>query len=243
MIHRPIPRRTFLRGVGTTLALPLLDAMMPLSALAQSARKVRPNRMAFISVPNGIHMPAWTPATDGPDFALPSILEPLQKVRGSIMVLTGLTQDKARPLGDGPGDHARAASVWLTGCHPVKTFGADIKVGVSVDQLAARKIGHLTPFPSLEIGCERGAQAGDCDSGYSCAYSSSISWRTASTPVAKEINPRLVFERFFANGDPNETAQSRHQRRQYEKSILDFVIDDAVRLKSQLGARDQQKLD
>ena len=225
------------------MSLPLLEAMMPLSALAQSVGKVRPNRMAFISVPNGIHMPAWTPATDGPDFALPPILEPLHNVRDSIMVLTGLTQNGARPLGDGPGDHARSAAAWLTGCHPVKTAGADIKVGISVDQLAARKIGHLTPFPSLEIGCERGAQAGDCDSGYSCAYSSSISWRTPSTPVAKEINPRLVFERIFANGDPNETAASRQQRRRYEKSILDFVMDDAARLKSQLGTRDQQKLD
>jgi hypothetical protein len=225
------------------MALPLLDAMLPLTALAQSASKARPIRMAFISVPNGIHMPAWTPTTEGPGFALPSTLEPLQNVRDSIMILTGLTQDKARPLGDGPGDHARAASVWLTGCHPVKTSGADIKVGVSVDQLAAQKIGHLTPFPSLEIGCERGAIAGDCDSGYSCAYSSSISWRTASTPMAKEVNPRLVFERLFANGNPNESAASRHQRQRYEKSILDFVIDDATRLKSQLGQRDQQKLD
>jgi hypothetical protein len=243
MINTPIPRRTFLRGVGTAMALPLLEAMMPLSALAQSASKIRPIRMAFISVPNGIHMPAWTPAADGPNFALPSILEPLQNVRDSIMLLTGLTQEKAEALGDGPGDHARAASVWLTGCHPVKTSGADIKVGISVDQLAAQKIGHLTPFPSLEIGCERGAQAGDCDSGYSCAYSSSISWRTASTPVAKEINPRSVFERVFASGDPKESAASRHQRQRYEKSILDFVMDDAARLKSQLGQRDQQKLD
>src|SRR5260370_22157229 len=211
LTNAPIPRRTFLRGVGTAMALPLLEAMMPLSALAQSVGKARPNRMAFVFVPNGSTMRAWTRAADGPEFVLPSTLEPLHNVRDSIMVLTGLTQNGARPLGDGPGDHARSAAAWLAGCNPVKTAGADIKVGVSIDQLAARKIGHLTPFPSLEIGCERGAQAGDCDSGYSCAYSSSISWRTPSTPVAKEINPRLVFERIFANGDPNETAASRLQ--------------------------------
>jgi Protein of unknown function (DUF1552) len=159
------------------------------------------------------------------------------------MVLTGLTQNGARPLGDGPGDHARSAAAWLTGCHPKKTSGADIHVGISVDQLAAQKLGHLTPFPSLELGCERGAQAGDCDSGYSCAYSSTISWRTATTPVAKEINPRLVFERLFSNGDPNETAQSRKRRQQERRSILDFVMDDASQLKTQLGLRDRQKLD
>jgi hypothetical protein len=225
------------------MALPLLDAMLPLSALAQSFKKERAIRMAFLSVPNGIHMPAWTPKIDGPDFVLPSILEPLKNVRESVMILTGLTQNGARPLGDGPGDHARSASAWLTGCHPKKTSGADIHVGISVDQLAAHKLGGRTPFPSLELGCERGAQAGDCDSGYSCAYSSTISWRTATTPVAKETSPRLVFERLFSNGDPNETAASRKLRQQERRSILDFVMDDASQLKTQLGAHDQQKLD
>jgi Protein of unknown function (DUF1552) len=243
LIHQPIPRRTFLRGVGTAMALPLLEAMLPLSALAQSAKKARPNRMAFLFVPNGAHMPAWTPAAEGPGFELPSILEPLKNVRDSVMVLSGLTQNGARPLGDGPGDHARSAAAWLTGCHPRKTSGADIKVGISVDQLAAQKIGHWTPFPSLELGCERGAQAGDCDSGYSCAYSSCIPRRTEATPVAKEVNPRLVFERLFATGDPQETAESRHRRERYKKSILDFVLDDAAQLRKQLGTHDQRKLD
>src|SRR5439155_16203157 len=151
-------------------------------------------------VPNCIHMPDWTPDSEGELADLPKILQPLEKVKSKINVLTGLTADKARPNGDGAGDHARSASAWLTGCQPRKTAGADIKAGISVDQLAAQKIGNYTRFPSLEIGCERGAQAGNCDSGYSCAYSSSISWRSENTPVAKEVNPRLVFERLFTNG-------------------------------------------
>jgi hypothetical protein len=229
--------------VGTALALPMLEAMLPITALAQSPARGRATRMAFLFVPNGIHMPDWTPTTDGPGFTLPYILEPLDKVRDSVMVMTGLTQQNAFGLGDGPGDHARSAAAWLTGCHPRKTSGADIKNGISVDQLAARKLGSLTPYPSLEIGCERGGQSGDCDSGYSCAYSSSISWRGEATPVAKEVDPRLVFERLFGNGDPSETAESRQRRDRDRQSILDFVLDDASRLKARLGVRDQAKLD
>src|SRR5437867_2106415 len=128
-----IPRRTFLRGAGTAMALPLLEAMLPLSALAQSASKAYPNRMAFVFVPNGVHMPDWTPTTEGAGFKLPWIMEPLHNVRDSLMVLTGLMQDKARPNGDGPGDHARSSAAWLTGCQPRKTYGANIKAGISVD--------------------------------------------------------------------------------------------------------------
>jgi hypothetical protein len=229
--------------VGTALALPLLEAMMPLSALAQSGKKARPLRMAFLFVPNGANMVDWTPKVEGTAYELPHILQPLKSVKDSLLVMTGLTQDKARPNGDGPGDHARSAAAWLTGCQPRKTHGADIKVGISADQLAAQKLGHLTPFPSLEIGCEGGRQAGDCDSGYSCAYSSCISWRSESTPVAKEVDPRLVFERLFSNGDVKESAESRAQRQLYKKSILDFVMDDAQQLRTQLGSNDQRKLD
>src|SRR6185436_2538006 len=235
-----IPRRTFLRGVGTVLALPLLEAMLPLNALAQSPKN-RPNRMAFMFVPNGVNMENWTPVGEGTGFELPYTLEPLKDVRQSLMVMSGLTADKARPNGDGAGDHARSTAAWLTGCQPRKTAGADIKAGVSVDQLAAQSNGNYTRFPSLEIGCERGAQAGNCDSGYSCAYSSAISWRSENTPVAKEVNPRLVFERLFSNGDPNETAESRARRNRYRLSILDFVQEDANSLKSKLGAHDKNK--
>ena len=241
MLERPISRRTFLRGVGTVIALPMLEAMSPLSALASTPKA--PKRMAFLFVPNGIHMPDWTPSSNGELTELPKILAPLEKVKDKINILTGLTADKARPNGDGAGDHARSASAWLTGCQPRKTAGADIKVGVSADQIAADKIGHLTQFRSLEIGCERGQQAGNCDSGYSCAYSSSVSWRGESTPVAKEVDPRLVFERLFSNGDPTESAEARAKRNEYRKSILDFALEDAKSLQTKLGAHDRRKLD
>src|SRR5438270_11734968 len=168
MITKPLSRRTFLKGAGTAIALPLLDAMIPASALAGAAK--RPNRMAFIFIPNGAHMQDWTPAAEGANWELPYILEPLKGVKDSLTVLSGLAQDKARPNGDGPGDHARSTAAWLTGCQPRKTSGADIKVGISVDQYAAQHIGSLNRFASLEIGCERGAQAGNCDSGYSCGF-------------------------------------------------------------------------
>ncbi|MEP6757136.1 MAG: DUF1552 domain-containing protein [Chthonomonadales bacterium] len=237
-----IDRRTFLRGVGTAMALPMLEAMIPTKVLASAAAKVRTNRMAFVFIPNGVHMKDWRPATEGA-FDLPYILQPLQKVKDSVSVYSGLSQHNAFALQDGAGDHARSVAAWLTGCHPRKTAGADIKNGISVDQLAAQSVGHYTKFASLEIGCERGAMAGNCDSGYSCAYSSSISWRGDATPVAKEVNPRLVFERLFAGSDPNETAEMKAKKALYRKSILDFVSEDATRLKSQLGMHDQRKVD
>ncbi|MDQ3813104.1 MAG: DUF1552 domain-containing protein [Armatimonadota bacterium] len=246
MILKSIPRRTFLRGLGTAIALPMLESMLPRAAFAQAgsaAKKIlRPNRMIFIFVPNGMHMADWTPKTEGA-FDLPWIMEPLQNVKDDFSILSGLAQLNARALGDGGGDHARSSATWLTGVHPKKTAGADIQAGISADQLTAQQVGNLTRFPSLEIGIERGAQAGNCDSGYSCAYSSSISWRSESTPVAKEVNPRLVFERLFGNGQELEERASRQRRERYQKSILDFVLEDANDLKLQLGTRDQHKLD
>ncbi|HVF09826.1 MAG TPA: DUF1552 domain-containing protein [Abditibacteriaceae bacterium] len=246
-MSNPLSRRTFLRGVGTAMALPLLEGMVPsVAAAAQAAttlaRSAAPTRMVFLFVPNGMHMADWTPATEGA-FELPYILEPLKNVKDSISILSGLAQKNAAALGDGPGDHARSGATWLTGVHPRKTAGADIQAGISVDQLAAKNIGQLTRFPSLELGVERGAQAGNCDSGYSCAYSSSISWRGESTPVAKEINPRLVFDRLFGNGNAGEAGESRHRRDFLRKSILDFVLEDAHDLKGRLGVRDGRKLD
>ncbi len=223
------------------MALPMLEAMLPLTALAQSAN-VKPTRMAFLFVPNGIDMANWTPSAEGALGDLPAVLQPLDPVKSKINVLTGLTQHNAFALGDGPGDHARSTATWLTGVHVKKTAGADIQAGVSADQVAAQFIGQKTRFPSLEIGCERGAQAGDCDSGYSCAYSSSISWRGESTPNAKEVNPRLVFERLFGTGS-TEDKESRARRERYRTSILDMVAEDAAKLKGQLGQRDQQKLE
>ncbi len=237
-----ISRRTLLHGVGTAMALPFLEAMIPTSVLAQSAKK-RPNRMAFIFVPNGIHMASWTPKTTGIMSELPQTMQPLNNVRGSINVLSGLAQSNAFALGDGGGDHARSAAAFLTGCHPRKTYGADIKAGISVDQLAAARIGNQTRFASLEIGCERGGINGNCDSGYSCAYSSNISWRGEAQPMAHEVDPRAVFERLFNNGDPEETAESRQLRQNDRMSVLDFVLEDANKLKGKLGSHDQNKLD
>ena len=233
-----ISRRTVLKGLGAAVALPWLEAMAPLRALAGTTTKA-PTRMAFLYVPNGIVMADWTPKADGPLAELPAILAPLEPVKDKLMVLTGLTADKARPNGDGPGDHARALAAYLTGCQPRKTDGADIRVGISVDQLAASRVGDQTRLPSLEIGCEGGRNAGSCDSGYSCAYSNTISWRSATTPVPKEINPKLVFERLFSTTPPAE----RLARDRKRKSILDFVRDDAAGLRGKVAANDQRKLD
>src|SRR5260370_25899598 len=162
-----ISRRTVLKGLGTAIALPFLEAMRPTLAIADTARQAAPKRMAFIYIPNGAHMAAWTPGAEGANFALPATLEPLKAFQDRLLALSRLTLNTARPLGDGPGDHARAMSAFLTGAHPRKTHGADIKIGMSVDQVAAQKIGPQTKFPSLEIGCEGGKLAGNCDSGYS----------------------------------------------------------------------------
>lgn len=240
-MKRSLTRRTVLRGLGTALALPLLEGMTPLARAAEAPAS--PLRLAYMYVPNGVVMDHWRPEKEGTEYELPSILEPLSPHKSEISVLTGLTHDKAHANGDGGGDHARALSTFLTGVQVRKTHGADIQAGVSADQIAASQVGKLTRFASLEIGCEAGSLAGNCDSGYSCAYSHSIAWRTESTPVAKEINPRQVFERLFTNGRPGETAEARAKREKYSKSILDFVSDDAKGLHKQLGLSDQRKLD
>ncbi len=236
-----ISRRTLLRGVGVTVALPLLDAMLPFgTAEAAAATGGRsPTRLLWCYVPNGVHLPDWVPNKEGTGFDLPPTLALLKEFQNDMLVMSGLTQDKARPNGDGPGDHARSLATFLTGCQARKTSGADIHVGVSVDQVAASRIGDLTRFPSLELGCEAGQQAGNCDSGYSCAYSSNISWKSDTTPMAKEINPRLVFERLFSG----QLDSNRAQRDQLKQSVLDYVMDDAQRLNSQLGRHDRRKLD
>lgn len=242
-----ISRRTALKGLGTALALPLLDAMRPGLMLAAegtpAATTAAPLRAAFLYVPNGVNMQHWTPATTGADYVLPSILEPLAELKSDFSVLSGLDQLKAAANGDGAGDHARALATFLTGTQARKTDGADIRAGVSVDQLAAKHLGRVTRFPSLEIGVDIGARSGNCDSGYSCAYSSSMAWKSETQPLTKDNDPKQVFERLFAQGQPDETAAARAKRELYNKSILDFVMDDAQRLKKQLGGNDQRKMD
>jgi hypothetical protein len=237
-----ISRRTVLRGFGTALALPCLEAMLP-HASAAAPKAVSPKRMAFVYVPNGIHMQDFTPASTGRGWELPELLQPLGELRDYFSVLTGLTCDKARPNGDGPGDHARAMASFLTGRQARKTAGSNIKVGISVDQLAAQRLGDATRFPSLEIGAEGGRLAGSCDSGYSCAYSSNISWRGEATPQPKETDPKLIFERLFGSASQAESAAAKAKRERYRKSILDLVAEDAGDLKRQLGSADQQKLE
>ena len=235
-----ISRRTLLKGIGASIALPWLEAMGPLQAwTVRHALNRVPTRMAFVYVPNGKNMAEWTPTTAGSDFTLPRTLEPLQGVREYLNVLTGLTADKARPNGDGPGDHARAMAAFLTGAQPRKTDGADIRAGISVDQVASSRIGDQTRLGSLEIGCDPSALAGNCDSGYSCAYSSTISWRSATTPVPKLNNPRLIFDRLFGAGSDAERARRERDRR----SILDFVREDAAALQPSLSANDNRRLD
>jgi prepilin-type N-terminal cleavage/methylation domain-containing protein len=228
------------------IALPLLKAMTPPGVAAVDAKApaaVAPTRAAFVYVPNGVHMPAWTRAKVGAEFDLPPILAPLGAVRDDLLVLSGLALDPARAHGDGGGDHARAMAAFLTGAHPLKTNGADLRAGVSVDQVAADRIGKATRFPSLEIGCEGGKTAGACDHGYACAYQTNLSWRGESTPAAKEIDPRLVFERLFGGPDLTENEAARGRRERDRKSILDFVGEDAARVRGNLGAADRRKLD
>jgi hypothetical protein len=234
----PLDRRTALRGLGLALALPLLERMAP----ARDASRAAPRRAVFLYVPNGIHMPDWRPRGEGEALELGPTMEPLAPWRDALLVISGLTHDKARPHGDGPGDHARSAGSFLTGCHPKKTDGP-IEAGISADQLAAREIGNATRLRSLELGCEPGRLGGQCDSGYSCAYSNTISWSAPHVPLPKETDPRLVFDRLFRDEASELPEALRDEHRRRRRSVLDFVRDDVTRLERQLGAADQRKLD
>lgn len=244
LTNKSLSRRTLMRGLGTAIALPLLDSMSPAlrAASTKGNGSATPNRMAFVYVPNGIIMKDWTPAATGASYELTPVLKPLAAYRDKMLVLSGLAHKNGRALGDGPGDHARAAATFLTGVHPKKTEGADIRNGISVDQVAAQAIGHQTRFPSLELTLEGGGMVGNCDSGYSCAYSNSISWRGESSPLAPEVNPRAVFERLFGDGEFYDR-ETRLKMSRQDRSILDFVREDAASLQRELGKADQRKLD
>lgn len=245
ILKKRLPRRTLLKGLGGAVALPLLDAMVP--ALGKAAVSKSPTRMAILYFPNGVQPDTWNiPSTDAvmklPE-ALPRTLEPLSKYRDDISVFGGLTVNGGRALGDGPGDHGRAGASYLTGVHPKKTFGKDLQAGESMDQHAARAVGGATRFASLELGTEEGIQGGNCDNGYSCAYSNSISWRTPSTPNPPEIRPRAVFERLFGSGEVERDPVIRARKQKYQASVLDSVLSDAKRLESSVGASDRRKID
>ena len=247
--HASLSRRRFLRGVGACLALPAFESRFATlarsattPALASSASGV-PLRMAYVYFPNGSIPSAWWPEGEGKGFTLNRTMQPLEAVKHQIQVLGGLDHIHATAGPDGPGDHARASGTFLTGVRVRKTAGADIHAGISIDQVAANQIGHLTRFPSLELSCDAVRKSGNCDSGYSCAYQYNLAWRSPTTPVPPEPNPRLLFERLFGAGAHGERKQSLKKRQGQQRSILDFVLDDARDLQRGLAARDHQKLD
>ena len=239
VFRKAIPRRTFLRGAGTALALPLLEAMRP--ALASAADSVTgATRLSFFAVPNGIIMDKWTPATGGSGFPITPVLEPLAAFRDRMVVIGGLANNEARKLEfEIAGDHPRACSAYLTAAHPKMTSGADIHCGVSVDQIAANELGKQTPLPSLEIGLET-PMIGACESAYSCVYYNTISWKGPETPLPMENRPRAVFERLV--GDSTDPVE-RRARIQENRSILDLVSEDLKRLLRSVGQSDRLKLD
>jgi len=233
-----IDRRHFFQGLGACIALPAF------SSLAQSASRSAPTRMAVVYVPNGAIPSAFWPAGEpGGAFALSPTLAPLAKVHQQLQVISGLSDICAEAGPDGAGDHARASGTFLTGVRIKKTAGSDIRAGVSIDQVVANQIGHLTRFSSLELTCDAVRKAGDCDSGYACAYEYNLAWRSHNQPLSPEHNPRFVFERLFGTGSPRERVGNLKRRQAEQKSILDFVIDDAGSMNAKLDGRDRQKLD
>jgi hypothetical protein len=240
--RKHLDRRTFLRGLGgAALALPMLDSMAPALRAATNGATGSPVRLAFVYVPNGIIPAAWTPDADGKGFEFKRSMKPLEPFREHLNVISNLAQINGRALGDGAGDHARAGATWLTGVHPKKTEGAGIHAGISADQIAARAFGKHTQLGSLEIGLDSPSLAGGCDSGYSCAYTNTISWRGDTVPMPMEPNPRAVFERLFGDGDSTDPA-ARLASLKEQRSILDYVSGDIDRLETNLGTRDRSKL-
>jgi len=237
---KALNRRTFLRGAGVAMSLPLLDSMIPAMA-APSATKPA-IRMGFVYVPNGILQRSWVPDKLGADYELKPTMTDLAPFKSQMLVLRNLQQYNGQSLGDGGGDHARGGATWLTGVHPKKTEGADIHVGVSADQIAAKMFAQTTQFGSLEVGIEENTLAGGCDSGYSCAYTNTLSWRGPTTPNPVELNPRALFERLFGDGESTDPAV-RLRRMNQDRTILDTVRGDISSLQPKLGARDKSKLD
>lgn len=240
--NKALPRRTFLRGVGAVLALPVLDAMVPALSAAGKVAVSSPTRLSFVYVPNGVIMDKWTPAIQGAAYELPPILEPLAAFRDQMLVLSGLDHNNgvARE-GEGGGDHSRSSAVWLTGAHPRKTEGADLRAGISVDQVVAREFRKHTQLASLEMALDDNAVVGTCETGYSCAYNNTLSWSSPNTPVPMENKPRAVFERLFGDLESTDKA-ARLARIRQEGSLLDSVAQDVARLTRGLGTKDRAKL-
>ncbi len=244
-------RRHFLRGLGACLALPAFESLRPFTSLAAETARSRwattasgaPLRTAFVYFPNGAIQKHWWPTGEGKNFELARTMAPLAKVKHQLQVLGGLDHVNATPGPDGAGDHARASGTFLTGVRVKKTAGADIHAGISIDQVIANHVGHLTRFPSLELTCDAVRKSGNCDSGYSCAYQYNLAWRSPTQPIAPEPNPRLLFERMFGAGAHGERAKSLALRQRQQRSILDFVLEDARSLQRNMTARDRDKLE
>ena len=236
MTSSKITRRSILRGLGVSLAIPSLESF------AVGGVSGIPLRMGFTYIPNGVIMDEWRPLETGPLKSLPNSLQPLQNHTADFQVISGLNHTKAYANGDGGGDHARANATFLTGCQARKTAGKDIKVGVSVDQIAADAIGDRTKLRSLELSCDGVRRSGKCDSGYSCAYQYNLSWKTESMPMVPESNPRLVFERLFGNASSPTDRKGQLKRRALNKSILDFALQGASNFNKRIGKLDQEKL-
>ena len=232
-----LPRRTFLQGLaGATVALPLLDAMIP-ALTAQTRTAAAPKlRLGFVYVPHGAVLDKWTPIGDGTTFQFNQILAPFEPFKQQMVIVSGLANKAAESQGDGGGDHARSGPSFLSGVHPKRTEGEDVRAGITVDQIAAQHISQDTPLPSLELGTEDTGLVGVCDVGYSCAYMNSIAWRSPSLPLPMEINPRVIFERLFGDGS---NAAERAQRKTEDRSILDSVTREAAQLNTGLGQRDR----
>lgn len=238
--HQPKSRRTVLRGLGTVMALPLLEAMMPSAQAAEGMQ--RPRRLQVFYSPNGMTMGAYRPASAESDFELPPVLEPLQPYRNDIVVVSGLGHPQAAAMGDRPAGHGRSCPAFLTGAHARQTEGPDIRCGVSMDQVFAAHVGDATQIPSLELGVDQASLLGSCDINYSCAYTNGISWLTPNVPLPVSANPRDVFERMFGDGEVQDE-NSRLMQIRRRTSILDFVREDAARLSNGLGIEDRRKLD
>jgi hypothetical protein len=247
----PTNRRHFIRGLGACLALPAFEALVPRAVAAQAAgaralattASGAPLRMAFLYFPNGAIQDKWTPTGNGRNFSFGQTLAPLNSLKHRVQVISGLDHRNAEAGADGAGDHARANGTFLTGVRVKKTAGSDIFAGVSVDQIAAQHIGRGTRFASLELSCDPHRKSGGCDSGYSCAYEANLAWRSPTSPLSPESNPRLVFERLFGSGPPGQRAASLAQRRAQQRSILDFVMDDAKAVQKGLTNRDKDKME
>ena len=241
--QKHLPRRTVLRGLGASLALPLLDGMVPAYAALRKTAANPVRRLGVCYVPNGMEMRAWTPAGDGRGFDFSQILRPLEAFRSQVNVLTGLADKVAVPRpGEGIGDHARASATFLTGVHVKKTEGADIRAGISMDQIAAQQLGAETQLASLELGVDSVETLGACDAGYSCAYTNTIAWRTATTPLPMENDPRAVFERLFGTSGSTDPA-ARLARMRKDRSVLDAVNEELSDLEREIGPGDRLKLD